>query len=56
VDYKDDVDEDGNLSNDAQSFASTLQYQIAVLKPKLDGADGQSTIAVCSGYISMGYH
>jgi hypothetical protein len=56
VDHKGDVDEDGNLSNDAQSFASTLQYQIAVLKPKLDGADGQGMTAVCSRSTSMGYH
>jgi hypothetical protein len=56
VDHKDDADEDGSLSNDAQSFASTLQYQIALLKPKLDGADGLSTTVVSSEYTSMEYY
>ena len=44
--HKNDTDEDGSLSAEAWSFASTLQYQIALVNPKLHGASKYSTTVV----------
>ncbi|KAF4628455.1 hypothetical protein G7Y89_g9692 [Cudoniella acicularis] len=41
--YKNDTDDDGNLSAEARSYASRLQYQIVLVSPKLGGADKYST-------------
>lgn len=46
--HKNDTDEDGQLSNEASSSASALQYQIGVVSPKLHGANYDSTAVVCS--------
>jgi len=46
--HKNDTDEAGQLSKEALSSASALQYQIGVVSPKLHAADHESTIVVCS--------
>jgi tetratricopeptide (TPR) repeat protein len=44
---KNDTDEDGQLSPEGRSFASTLQYQIALVKPKLNHVQNYNTTLVC---------
>lgn len=44
--YKNDVDEDGNLSSTARSFATTLPYRIALVNSKLHDAPAQSITMV----------
>ena len=46
--HKNETDENGNLSSEARSFASTLQYQIALVDPKIHAADTHAASAVCS--------
>jgi hypothetical protein len=47
IHHKDEFDNDGNLSGEALSLSSKLQYQIAILGPKLDDKYGNSTTEVC---------
>ena len=46
--HKNDIDENGNLSSEARSFASTLQYQIALVGPNIYAAETHAVSAVCS--------
>ncbi|KAF2096176.1 hypothetical protein NA57DRAFT_78947 [Rhizodiscina lignyota] len=41
--HKNDTDEEGNISAEARSLASMLQYEIASVKPKLHGTSRQRT-------------
>lgn len=45
--HKNETDENGNLSFEARSFASTLQYQIALVDPKIYAAETHGVSAVC---------
>ena len=45
--HKNDTNYDGNLSNEAATYASTLQYRIALVKPKLQNAHKRSISEVC---------
>ena len=47
--HKNETDENGNLSSETRSFASTLQYQIALVDPKIYAAETHAVSAVCSG-------
>ncbi|KAF2799625.1 hypothetical protein K505DRAFT_265415 [Melanomma pulvis-pyrius CBS 109.77] len=40
--YKNDTDDDGNLSAEARSFSTTLPYRIALVNPKLHNAPAHS--------------
>ena len=51
--HKNETDENGNLSSEARSFASTLQYQIALVEPKIYAADTHAVSAVCSELSNM---
>ena len=64
--FKHDTDEDGNLSPEARSAASTLHYQIALIDPKLNSKDLRISSAVghnfkdnsffADGFYSCGRH
>jgi hypothetical protein len=45
--HKNDTDGDGSVSEEVQSFASTLQYQIALVNPKLNATSDGGMAAVC---------
>jgi hypothetical protein len=45
--HKNETDENGNLSSEARSLASTLQYQIALVDPKIYAAETHAVSAVC---------
>jgi len=51
--HKNDTDEDGHLSAEARSSASTLHYWIALVDPKLHITDKRSKIAVCSHFSNV---
>jgi hypothetical protein len=53
--HKNDANEKGQLSAEALSFASTLQYQIVLVNPKLQGANSESTTVVCLSSTSLAY-
>ena len=47
--HKNETEEDGNLSFEARSSATTLRYQIALVDAKLHVTEGHAVSAVCCG-------
>jgi hypothetical protein len=44
--HKHDTDKNGRLSATASNFATTLQYQITLVEPRIHGSNGQDTTVV----------